>query len=274
MTRLIVAIDGPSGAGKGTVARTISKTLGYRHIDTGAMYRAVAWKALQEGIPLGDEARVAELARRAAIVVEGGAVRIDGHDVTSAIRTPEIDKASSAVARLPGVREVLVARQRELGKGGGVVMEGRDIGTVVWPDARLKVFLDARPDVRAARRSAEQGSAHAVGPEVHERDRRDASRPVGTMQPASDAVLLDTTSLDAEETAQRILGLLQPGRRDLLYTFVRGVLALILRVVVRLDVRGRENIPDRGPVILAPNHRSLIDIPVAGVVTKRHVAFM
>ena len=137
MKRLIIAIDGPSGAGKGTIARTLASTLNYRHIDTGAMYRAVGWKAVHNGIPLDDEGAVTELAERSHLVVEGGKVSIDGHDVTQAIRTPEIDKVASSVARMPRVREVLVGRQRGIGEQGGVVMEGRDIGTVVFPHADL-----------------------------------------------------------------------------------------------------------------------------------------
>ena len=139
MKKLIIAIDGPSGAGKGTIARTLAQHLGYRHVDTGAMYRAVGWKATRDGVALDDETAVADLARRAAITVEGGVISIDSHDVTRAIRTPDMDKAAAAVARLPRVREVLVARQRAYGEGGGVVMEGRDIGTVVFPDADLKI---------------------------------------------------------------------------------------------------------------------------------------
>ena len=136
---MIIAIDGPSGAGQGTVARALAARLGYRHVDTGAMYRAVAWKATQEGIDLSDEAAVAALGERATFDVEAGRISIDGHDVRAAIRTPEIDKAAASVARHPSVRRVLVARQREFGAGGGVVKEGRDIGTDVFPHADDKI---------------------------------------------------------------------------------------------------------------------------------------
>ena len=136
----MIAIDGPSGAGKGTLARTIAERLGYRHIDTGAMYRAVAWKAAQDGVSLEDDAAVSALAARAAYEQAGGKIIIDGHDVTRAIRTPEVDKLAASVARLPQVREVLVGQQRDLGRGGGVVMEGRDIGTVVFPERRSQVL--------------------------------------------------------------------------------------------------------------------------------------
>ncbi len=138
MKRLIIAIDGPSGAGKGTMARALAARLGYQHVDTGAMYRAVAWTAVHDGIDLHDEAAVAGVAARAQLDV-GASVQIDHHDVTDAIRTPEIDRAAAATARLPSVRAVLVARQRQVGAGGGVVMEGRDIGTVVFPEADVKI---------------------------------------------------------------------------------------------------------------------------------------
>ena len=153
MRALTIAIDGPSGAGKGTVARAIAAKLGYRHVDSGAMYRAVGWKAVQNGVPLDDEAGITDIAARAQLTVTAEAVTIDGVDVTKAIRTPEIDRAAAAVARLPGVRSVLVSRQRELGSQGGIVMEGRDIGTVVFPNADLKIYMDASPDERARRRA-------------------------------------------------------------------------------------------------------------------------
>ena len=140
MKRLVIAIDGPSGAGKGTVARAIASELGYRHVDSGAMYRAVAWKAVRDGVPLEDEHRVAELAAHSKLHQANGRVFIDGIDITRQIRTPEIDKAATAVARLPRVRAILVECQRELGKDGGVVMEGRDITTVVFPDADVRAI--------------------------------------------------------------------------------------------------------------------------------------
>jgi cytidylate kinase len=143
MKNLIIAIDGPSGAGKGTVARSLAETLGYRHVDTGAMYRALGWKAIRDGLDLDSEDAVTALAERADLRVDNGVVCIDGTDITRAIRTPEIDRAATRVARLPRVRQVLVERQRAIAAAGGVVMEGRDIGTVVCRHADVKINLDA-----------------------------------------------------------------------------------------------------------------------------------
>jgi cytidylate kinase len=163
---LIIAIDGPSGAGKGTVARAVAARLGYRHVDTGAMYRALAWKALHDGLDLADEAAVAAAAERATFDLEQGRVGIDGHDVASAIRTPEMDRAATQVARHPAVRRVLVARQRGYGAAGAVVMEGRDIGTVVFPDADVKIYLDASPEERARRRATDPAHASSHGAQL------------------------------------------------------------------------------------------------------------
>jgi len=211
MRKLIIAIDGPSGAGKGTVARSVSRALGYRHVDTGAMYRAVGWKAGLDQIPLDDEAAVADLAERAEIVVEDDVVSIDGHDVTRAIRTPEIDRAATAVARLPRVRRALVRRQREAGRGGGVVMEGRDIGTVVFPEADVKIYLDASAEERARRRAADPahsgGAAGraAVAEAIEARDRSDTTRTASPLTLAPDAVRIDTTDLSVQQVVDRVM---------------------------------------------------------------------
>lgn len=213
--KLIIAIDGPVGSGKSTVARRVAELLGYTHLDSGAMYRAVAWKALRDGVPLDSPDRLASLAAAARIDLMPRdaklSVLLDGQDITEAIRTPEVSRAASVVAVIPGVRHPMVAEQRRAGARGGVVMEGRDIGSVVFPHADLKIFLDASPEVRAVRRQlelrekGESTELEKVLVDVHERDRRDREREMSPLVRAADAVLVDNTAMDAEETARAIV---------------------------------------------------------------------
>jgi cytidylate kinase len=215
MTRLIVAIDGPVGSGKSTVARRVAELLGYAYLDSGAMYRAVAWKALRENTPLDREEKLAALAgaTRIDLLSTDGSYRVlvDGADVTEQIRTAEVAQAASKVAVVAEVRTVLVSEQRRAAQRGGVVMEGRDIGTVVFPDAGLKIFLDAAVEVRAERRrlehvqKGERLEFSEVLEEVHQRDRRDRERAVSPLVRAGDAVLVDNTAMGAEETARLIV---------------------------------------------------------------------
>jgi CMP/dCMP kinase len=199
---MIVAIDGPAGAGKSTVARTLATRLGFRYLDTGAMYRALTQLALEENVSLEDGAALGDLARREPVSFEGDRVFIRDEDVTEAIRLPRIDRVVSSVARHPEVREVMRERQRELGSHGDAVIEGRDIGTVVCPNADVKVYLVAAADERARRRIADRPDigAEALATDLRLRDQRDAAQ----MRPAQDAVTIDTTELDVGEVVARI----------------------------------------------------------------------
>jgi cytidylate kinase len=203
---MIVAIDGPAGAGKSTVARKLAERLGFRYLDTGAMYRALTWLAIREGMPLGEGPLLGQLARRNAVTFDQvGRVFIAGSDVTAAIRHARIDRMVPVVARHREVREVMRERQRELAHEGNVVIEGRDIGTVVAPDAEVKVYLQADQRIRAARRQAERPDigADALATDLRTRDASDRER----MQPAADAVLIDTTDLQVDDVVVRIEGL-------------------------------------------------------------------
>src|SRR5437667_7067700 len=222
MSKLPIAIDGPAGSGKSSVARRVAAMLGYLYLDSGAMYRALGLKALRQGIPLDDETRLVALANETHIELRAptaeheaagakNCVFLDGADVTREIRTSEVAQAASRLATIAEVRHVLVAEQQRAGAGGGIVMEGRDIGTVVFPNAELKIFLDASPEVRAERRwkeHQEKGDRMTVAEvfdEVIERDKRDRERKVSPLIRAADAVLVDNSAMGIEATARLIV---------------------------------------------------------------------
>jgi cytidylate kinase len=213
---LVVAIDGPSGAGKSTAGRAVAERLGYVFLDTGAMYRALALAALRAGVPLDDAQAVASLATRSSLDLRpGGVVILDGDDVTSALRTQEVGAAASRVSVHPPVRRHMVARQREMGQAGGVVMDGRDIGTAVFPDADVKFYVDAHPRQRAARRHeelAQRGQASdldTIEREIRERDHADSTRAESPLTRAPDAIHLDTTELGLDEVVRRMLSAIE-----------------------------------------------------------------
>jgi CMP/dCMP kinase len=215
--RVIVAIDGPAGAGKSTIARRLASRLGYLYIDTGAMYRAVALWALRQRIPLDDAPRLQQLALHAVISLDAGSISLNHEDVTTAIRAPEIADAASRVSALPAVRRAMVQQQQRLGAAASAVMEGRDIGTVVFPDADVKLYITASAKVRAQRRveqMREQGQEadfDEVYNEIVDRDRRDSERDVAPLRQAEDAVRIDTSEMDIDEVLARVEELV--GRR-------------------------------------------------------------
>ena len=203
---MVIAIDGPAGAGKSTVARGVADALGITYLDSGAMYRCVALAALRAGIDPDDAAAVTALAAGLAIEFEGARVELDGGDVSSAIREPEVSAIASRVSVHPGVREAMVVRQRELIAAAPYVAEGRDIGTVVSPEAPLKVFLTADDEERARRRAAEFGEAvEDVMAALADRDARDREREHGALRPAGDSIVLDTTGLAIDEVVSRVV---------------------------------------------------------------------
>jgi len=214
----IIAIDGPAGAGKSTIAKQVARRLGYLFINTGAMYRAVAWQALHNGLPLTETERIGQLARQAKIeftgTVDAQRVLLDGRDITNEIATPEMSQAASVVSAIPAVRRALVAQQQAMGRGGGVVMEGRDIGTQVFPEAEVKIYLDATSEARAHRRHTEDlakginsGSLRATQAEIEQRDQRDKTRADSPLVQAGDAIYVDSSGLSIDEVVEKILGI-------------------------------------------------------------------
>ena len=210
--KLTIAIDGPAGAGKSTIASRLARKLGYVNLESGAMYRALALKAIDRDASFDDEAALLKLAQNARIQLEptigGNRTLLDGRDVSARIRERDVSEGASRVSVHPKVREWMVARQREMGVGGGVVMEGRDIGTEVFPDADLKIFLDADPVVREQRRMAQQkikgNVAASVAADLRERDQRDRTRAASPLKAAADAVVINSSSMDEDEVLAQV----------------------------------------------------------------------
>lgn len=222
--RLVIAIDGPAGSGKSTVSKIIAKKLGIMYLDTGAMYRALTLKAMRQGTDLDDEKALTVIARSTDISLSEGSgglkVFLDGEDVTGLIRTPELTAKVKYIARVPGVRKEMVRLQRAIGGESGAVLEGRDIGTVVFPDADFKFYLDASLEERAKRRCKELIEAgqkvriEEIRKDVFDRDESDIKRDVGALKKADDAVIVDTTDLSIDGVVDRILGRINPVRKS------------------------------------------------------------
>ena len=278
-----IAIDGPGGAGKSSVARAIAKRLGIIYVDTGALYRNIGFYMLRIGIdPKDAEAVSAALGRFTLELkfIDGEQViLLNGENLGDAIRTSEVAMAASDVSAMPAVREYLLDIQRSTAKTNSVVMDGRDIGTVILPDAEVKIFLTASAKARAERRYKElvaKGSAvtlEQVYAEMVERDSNDSTREIAPCVQATDAILVDNSSLTAEETVTKIINIIKKKtrKRGNLYSRLKAIIAPIFGFFTRLSVKGLENIPEHGGILLCPNHISAVDVISIGVVCPRQL---
>jgi cytidylate kinase len=285
----VITIDGPAGAGKSTAARLLAERLGYTLVPTGAMYRALALSVIRAGIPArdGEELR-AHLGPR-AVVVRAGRVYLDGEDVSDAIRTQEVGQVTSSITTLASVREKVTPLQREMAAAGGAVLEGRDTGTVVCPDAEVKFFLTASLEARARRRQGELSAAGTPAPlsaitaELRARDTQDETRALAPLRKAADAIEVDTSDLGVEQVVERLLQTIEHRRGgaavsappvNRLYTILKIPAVAIARTMFRLEARDRENVPAAGAVLLVANHSSVLDPPLIGSATGRQLSFL
>jgi cytidylate kinase len=280
---MIVAIDGPAGAGKSTVARLVARTLGLELLDTGAMYRAVALRALESGIDPADAEGCARIARAIRIDFDAeGKILVDGKPGEPAIRGEDVTRAVSAVSAHTGVRAAIVPVQRARAQlGRGIVAEGRDIGSVVFPGAEFKFFLTASPEIRAARRAAELGAPERtteILEDIRRRDQLDSTRKDSPLVEAEGAIRIDTDDVDAAGAAGEMLRIVRETRRPdpppPFYRLLKAVDWTACKLWFRLKVEGLDRIPRRGGVLLAANHQSFLDILVVGASVPRHVTFV
>lgn len=286
---MIITIDGPAGTGKSTVARKLAKRLGFLYFDTGAMYRSLTWFALKNNIDLHDESAVEKLLKKFQYSIrDAGSVEkkhfVGEEDVTAAIRTPEVTQNVSIIASYKSARQHLVKIQHEFGESGDVVFEGRDMGSVVFPDADLKFFLTADPEVRAERRYLEltrkfpENDFHRkeILAEIIKRDEMDSSRKISPLIQAKDAYLVDTSKLSAEEVLEKIVEIKQkvfPIKKKLLYRFIIFCTRVVSKVFYRLKVYGIENFPKGGGLVIA-NHTSFYDPPIVAAICPEEVHFL
>lgn len=283
-----IAIDGPGGAGKSSLAKAVARELGIIYVDTGALYRTIGLYMLNHGIDPKDSERVvpalSEFTLKLAFADGKQTILLDGVDVADTIRTPEVSMAASAVSAIPEVREYLLKTQRDTAKRNSVIMDGRDIGTVILPDAEVKIFLTAKPEARAKRRYNEliakgQGVTYEqVYNEMVERDRNDSTRAVAPCVPAADAILLDNSGLNEAQTLKKVIKIInktkKKNKKGKTYLRLRAIVAPFVRFFNKLEVKGAENVPDDGGYLLCSNHIAKRDVIMLGIACPRPIKFI
>ena len=290
---IVITIDGPAASGKSTTARLVAQKLGWLYLDTGAMYRALTVKTMRQGISLTDPDSIGAMAKQTEMHLiqhdeSGIRIFVDEEDVTDQIRTPEIDKAVGPVCEVPEVREAMVRLQRDIARSGHLVTEGRDMGTVVFPDAELKFYMIASIDARAKRRQIDMKkrgirvSLDALKKDIQQRDERDSQREQSPLRPAEDAYRMNTSSMTIDDQVKQVLQQVHalfhqlPGYRRFqnpLYRIAAQTLPVLFKMLFGFEVYGAEKFPMTGSVLVAPNHVSLLDPPVVGTACPRELFF-